>query len=246
LENRPVKLERAGGASFGTEPKARPLWEGRDSTSLKNGRTKSAARCKGRLTDRLMPAWNFAKAIRQNHLCRHDSGEKEIEIRTAHPVVSTTPECPSLEIMLGDQLFRSLLDAVGAIFLRDRQQPGSDLDLFGVFEEAKNRLNSFSTFETSCCGSNGFRRKSSAPDSSPANRPNWLRMPVSMMIGTEAVAGSRRKLSQTSKPFNPGNIRSRIIKSGDIERVFTRASVPLAAVPMAKPAAFKVKQITSS
>jgi len=147
--------------------------------------------------------------------------------------------------MVGGQWLRRALGEAWRRFLCGCEL-WSGLNLFDSFEDAEDRLNNSSTFETSSSESNGFRRKALAPDSNPAKRPNWLRKPVSMIIGTEAVTGSRRKALQTSNPFNPGNIRSNTIKSGDIERVFTRASVPLAAVPMAKPAAFKLRRITSS
>ena len=62
----------------------------------------------------------------------------------------------------------------------------------------------------------------------------------------EAVVGFSRKVSQTANPSIPGiNISSRI-KSGDTVWAFLRASMPLEAVPMAKPAAFKLMRVTSS
>ena len=67
-----------------------------------------------------------------------------------------------------------------------------------------------------------------------------------MRTGMEAVAGFSRKVSQTANPFNPGIITSSKIKSGDTVWAFLRASMPLEAVPMAKPAAFKLKRVTSS
>ncbi len=149
--------------------------------------------------------------------------------------------------VLGD-----LSQAIGAALVALHQRSGLILRAATTFWRLwarggkPGRLNNSSTFAINCSGSKGLKRNSLAPASSPANRPNWPCMPVSMMIGTDAVAGSCFKLSQMSKPFKPGNIRSSTIKSGDTERVFKRASMPLAAVPMAKPAAFKVERITSN
>src|SRR6266571_4736972 len=69
---------------------------------------------------------------------------------------------------------------------------------------------------------------------------------VTMMMGMAAVAGSRRRILQTSSPSTSGSIKSSTIKSGSEERAFFNASLPSAAVTTSKLAALRLKSINST
>src|SRR5436190_314313 len=56
-----------------------------------------------------------------------------------------------------------------------------------------------------------------------------------MMMGMAAVAGSRRRILQTSSPSTSGSFKSSTIKSGREDRAFFNASLPSAAVSTHSP-----------
>src|SRR5438105_3723017 len=76
------------------------------------------------------------------------------------------------------------------------------------------RRRSVFTRATSSSRRTGLERKSSAPASMPRTRLSWSSSAVTSTTGISAVAGSRFRRSQMSKPLSPGSMTSSSTRSG--------------------------------